>query len=106
MVGEELEADRALPGDDVLVVERVHERAVLALDELLTERHRLGHALAVQLDARAERLRAADLHVRSGLRHHDRGVDAEQPRVTGDGLRVVAGAHRDDAARRARPRSG
>ena len=97
MIGEQFQRDRALTGDHQRIVERMHEDAPLAFDEGVTERHRLGDRLAVQLHPRPERLRTTDLHVGRGLGHDDGGVDAEQLRVVGDGLRVVPGTHRHDA---------
>ena len=97
VVGEQLEADGALAGDDERVVEGVHERAAVG-DQLRAPDHRLG-----QVGARgARRWRrgggCGPTFTNGVVRgHHDRGGDAEQRGVAGDGLGVVAGRHGHDA---------
>ena len=117
---EELEADRPLPGHHEIVVERVHEDALLgALDPRgLFERFvvarakeddapgRLGGRGARGAGALREKAaRALDLVERRALGHHDRRVDPEARRVVRDPLRVIARARADDAARALRRRA-
>ena len=61
---EQLEPERALAGDDVRVVERVHERHAGLARALARDRDALVDALAARGDRRAERRRALDLRDR------------------------------------------
>jgi hypothetical protein len=68
---EQLQRERALPGDHVEVVERVHERSAGARGALARQRQRLLDRSAVQLDARTQPLHGGD------LRHG--GMNTSQP---------------------------
>ena len=98
MLAQDLHADRALPGDDVGVVERVDERqSPLArhLDRLLVG---VVEIVAVQHHLPAEVAHRLDLDVRRGLRHHDHGRNAATARRQRHALRVVAGGGADHSA--------
>ena len=64
----ELEADRALPGDDPLVLEGVHERRPRPLDVRDRSRDRLLESFARELGRAAVRARRLDLRHRRVLR--------------------------------------
>ena len=91
------EADRALPRDDVLVVERVDESKTVTLLQITRVLVGIGQRLAMDDDVRTKIARVLDLHERRALRHHDRGGNAKARSVICDALRVVAGRHRDHA---------
>ncbi len=96
---EQLEPERALPGDDALVVERVDERKpALGLD-LAGAPVRLLVVRAVQDDLGAVAAGGRHLDERRPFRHDDDGRDPEAGGVKGDREAVVAGAGRDDATR-------
>ena len=95
---EDLQTDRALPGDDVGVLERVDEHRAGALGVLRGGHERLGQGLPDELDLRAVGAGRRHLRQRRGLRHEHRGRGAEQPGGERDALRVVAGAGGDHAA--------
>ena len=88
----QLEADRPLPCDDALVLERVHERRTRPLDVRLRGRDGLLERLAGELRRATVRPRRLDLRHRCVLRHEDRRVDAGLARGPRDGLAVVPGA--------------
>ena len=94
-----LEAARALPRDDLLVVVGVHEREAALLHG--AERIVLGgvEVIAFQDHLRAMALGVLDLYEGRVARHHDHRVDAEPVGVVRDSLRVVAGRIRDHALR-------
>jgi hypothetical protein len=95
---EHLEAERPLPGDDVLVVERVDQHRAGACGELPRGHQRLRDARSVELDVGAVPLRRGDLGQGGAHRHEDGRLDPQQRRRQGDALRVVAGARRHHAA--------
>ncbi len=95
---EHLDADRALSGDDLVVVIGVDEKEALFLDQGLGGDLAVGQRLARQDDTGAMRPGALDLGRGRRLRHHDGGRDAEPLGMIGDGLRMIAGRHGDDAA--------
>ena len=99
LVFEHLDADRALPGDDLVVVIGVDEDVALLLDHRLGGHLAVGQCLARKHDLGAMRPRALDLGRRRRLRHDDDRRDAELARVIGNRLRVVAGRHGDHPAR-------
>ena len=105
-LAQDLHADRALAGDHVGIVVRMHEHGVRAL--LQRERVRVGVAVrvAVQHDLGAARFDRGDLDVRRGHRHDDRRRAAELLRGERDALRVVAGGRGDHAARALGGRAG
>ena len=67
--------------------------------DLLGAHLRVRHGLAVQHHGGAVRFGRGDLHERRRHRHHDGRRNVQPPGVIGDRLRVIAGRHRDDAAR-------
>ena len=81
-----------------LVVEPVDVRESLALRDHRGFRARFAEVGAVQDDRCAQRAAIGDLDQRRELRHHDRRRNAEQSRVIGEALRVIAGRRRDHAA--------
>jgi hypothetical protein len=96
-VVEQLHTEPRLPADDVLVVERVHERpAVLvgvrpcAVDARVDRVAALAHLGAERLDGR-------DLGDRGGGRHVDEARYPAGARCVGERLGVVAGAAGHDA---------
>ena len=99
LVLKHFEADRALSGDDLVVVIGVDEDESLFLDHGLGGDLAVGQRFARQDDLRAMRPRALDLGRRRRLRHHDGRRDAEPLGVIGDRLGMIAGRHGDDAAR-------
>ncbi len=99
-LAQDFHADRALPGDDVGVVERMDERQLaLRCDD---QRVLVGvvEVVAVQHYVAAEVEHGLDLDVRRGLRHHDHRGDAPALRGQRDALRVVARRRADHAALR------
>ena len=94
-----LERDRALPGDHVEVVVRVHHRQPAALCNAARFLARVVEGIAGQDDFSREAARALDLHGRREPRHHDHCRNSEALRVVGDALRVVSRRYRDHAAR-------
>jgi hypothetical protein len=95
---ENLEPHRALAGDDVGVVERVDEREPVAGGDLAGMHARFRQVGAVQHDVRAELPAVGDLDQRREYRHDDGRRNAEQLRVIGDALGVIAGRCGNDAA--------
>src|SRR6266540_3635905 len=98
-LAQQLHADRALTGDHIGIVVRMHERRLRPALQL--ERMRVGVAvrIAVQHHLRAARGDRSDLDLRRGDGHHDRRLAAERLRGERDTLRVIAGGGRDDAVR-------
>ena len=99
-----LQPHRALAGDDGFVVVGVHEHQPFALGQLQGMGARLVERVAVQHHLGAKAARALDLHARREARHDDHGAHAQALRVVGHALRMVARAHGDHAALRARRR--
>ena len=95
---EDLQADRALPGDDVGVLEGVDEHRSGPLGVLGGGHERLGEGLPAEPDLGAVGAGGRDLGQRRGLGHEDGGRSAQQPRGQRHALRVVAGAGGDDPA--------
>ena len=91
----ELEPDRPLSRDHVLVLEGVDEGGARLLDALERLGERVVEALAGQDGLAAVGQGRVDLRHRRVGRHVDRRVDAELARRPGDRLAVVAGARRD-----------
>ena len=96
---EQLEAERALAGDHVGVVERVDEHRAGALGELGGQSQRRLDRRALEDDIRPVAARREQLRHRHAERHEDRRRDAERLGRERDALRVVAGGCRDHAAR-------
>ena len=96
---EDLQAGGARPGNDVLVVEGVHEDRAGLVAERLRGHERLVDDVPVEAHLGAVRACRLDLGDWRALRHEHRCPDAEQRGRERDPLRVVAGAGRDDTAR-------
>ena len=96
---EQLEADRAVAGDDRRVVERVDEAEALRVADPLHLGEGLADVRAVEDDPGA--VAEAGLHLRAdrARRHHDRHRHPGRPAGPGVGLAGVPGRQRDDAAR-------
>src|SRR5690606_33432571 len=92
----QLEPDRALPGDDVIVIEGMDQGSTLLVPDPQRLLHRLVVARAVENYVRAESLCAGDLDEGGALRHDDRCGDAETTGMECDPLRVVTGARGND----------
>ena len=75
-VADDLEAERALAGDELQVVERMHVGEAAIADQLLRLLVGLVPDRAVQHDLRAVAARRRDLRRRGVLGHHDDGLDA------------------------------
>ena len=96
---EQLETDRALPGDHMVVVERVNEgEAALGLD-LAGVRVRRIEVVAVEDHLGAQLARVGDLDERRPFGHHDDARDAQPRGMERNRLCVIAGRGRDGAAR-------
>jgi hypothetical protein len=98
LLAEDLERERPLPGDDVGVVEGVHEGEPLHLLQPARLGVRLVVVGALQHHPRAVGAGVRDLHDGGGLGHDDGGGHPEPAGVVGHRLRVVAGARGDEAA--------
>ena len=98
VLAQDLHRDRALPGDHVRVVERVHEGEVLLRLHFECMRVGIGIRVAEQDHVGAARPHRLDLDLRRGHRHDDDGAAAELLRRQRHALRVIAGRCRDDAA--------
>ena len=95
---DDLESGRALPGDDVLVIEGRDEDRTLALGNPARVGQSLVERAALQLDPRPVAACRLDLRERGVDGHADRARHAEGLCGEGHALRVVAGAGRDHAA--------
>ena len=96
--GEHLQRDRALTRDDRRVVERGNERRTGAGGELARASVVASVRVAPWRTTWAPRVSVRVIFVNGVTAgHHDRRVDAEQPRVVRDALGVVAGRGGDDA---------
>ncbi len=96
---QDLQPDRALPGDHVRVVERVDEHRAGLLGELPGPGQGLGQRVPVQVHVGAVAAGGGQLGQRRPGRHEHGGLGVEQRRGQGHALRVVAGAGRDHPAR-------
>ena len=94
---DELEADRPLAGDDVVILERMDERRAGLLDVGDRSRDRVLEGRSGQLGARAVVARRLDLRHRRLGGHEDRRLDPGLARGPRDRLAVVARTRRDDA---------
>ena len=97
-VANDLEAERALPGDELQIVERVHVGQPAIADELLRLLVGIVPDRAVQHDFGAVAARRRDLRRRRVLGHDDHRADAVDARGERHALRVIAGRGADDAA--------
>ena len=92
------QSDRALAGHDIRIVIGMDKNKLL----LLSQRQRVGTSfvqrVAMQNDLGAETARALHFDARREAWHHNHGAQAQALRVVSHTLRMVAGAHGDDAA--------
>ena len=97
MLLHELQTDGALPGDDGVVIEGMHEGEVLSL----AAAHGLFESFvvvgAVQNHIGAVTARRRDLDERRGQGHENLGPDAELAGMVGHALGVISGRGRDHA---------
>ena len=94
---QELQTDRSLSRDHLLVLEGVEEGRVLGLGVVERGGERLLERLAVQLRLRTVVPRRFDLRHRRVVRHEDAREHAGLARRPGNRLAVVARARGDDA---------
>ena len=100
MLAQDFHADRALPGNHVGIVERMHEDEPAAFAQRIGVGLgiRIGFAAQDDLDAlAADRMHRVDLDLRRGYRHHDHGTAIEPGCGQGDALGMVAGRGGDHA---------
>ena len=90
-IAEDLEAERALTGNDLGVIVGVQERGVLLLADLAGFGVGVVIAVAREHNGGTVALRGLRLGDGRGLGHDDRGRDAEAVRGVGHALRMVAG---------------
>ena len=94
----DLQPARALPGDDIWVVEAGDDRRAFALGDIGTD-HLAVFKLSVIADhIRTARTHALGLNRGSVMRHDDPRRDRQEPGGFGDPLCVIAGRKRDYAA--------
>ena len=91
-------------GDHERVVERMDERPAGLLDQRREPVERVARTGRLEVDGCAVAARRRDLLLGRALPHDDERVDVLLGGGAGDGLRVVAGADRDHAARASRRR--
>lgn len=94
---DDLEAERALPGDHCRVVERRDEHGAGVGGEVLRGAQRFFHGVAAQHDVGSVVAGGLQLGQSDPDRREDRRGDAELAGGEGNTLRVVAGARGDDA---------
>ncbi len=97
VLAQDLHRHRALAGDDVGVIEGVHEAQPLGLLHLQCVVVGVGIAVAVQHHLAAQRGHRIDLQLGRGHRHHDHGAAAQLLGRQRHALGVVAGAGADHA---------
>ena len=90
-IAEDLEAERALTGNDLGVIVGVQERGVLLLADLAGFGVGVVIAVAREHNGGTVALRGLRLGDGRGLGHDNRGRDAEAVRGVGHALRMVAG---------------
>jgi uncharacterized RDD family membrane protein YckC len=98
-VFQHFQRDCPLPCDHQRVVVGVDEGEAARVRQGLGAHLRLRHALALEHDLGAMCPGGLDLHERGGHRHDDGGGNRQSRGVVGDRLGMVAGGHRDHAAR-------
>ncbi len=76
-----------------------HQRGAAFPGNLAGDRLAIAGVAVVGDDLAAQAPRVVDFRARCVGRHHDRGVDSEQPAGHRHALGVVAGRERDDASR-------
>ena len=99
-LADDLHADRALPGDHVVVIEGMHEAQLLLLRQQQRVLEGGVEHIAVQDHARTPVGDRLHLDRGRGQRHDHHGADPASLRRQRHALRMVAGGGRDHAARR------
>ena len=97
-VFEHFQRDRALAGDDVLVVVRMHPGQIALVRHGFGARLRLRDAFTVQHDLGAVGLGRRHLHERRRHRHHHARRNPQARSVIRHRLGMIAGRHGDHAA--------
>ena len=97
-IGQHLERDGALAGDDARIVIGMDEGEAFVLRNSERAGVGFGERGAFQDDAGAEILGVLDLGEGRAFRHHDGDGNAQAAGMIGDALRMIAGRHGGDAA--------
>ena len=100
-LAQDLHGYRALAGDDIRIIERVHEHQISLAAEFRGLLVGMIVVIAVQYDFAAQISDSLHLDFRRGERHHDDRRNSARARGQCDALRVVACRGADDAALRA-----
>ena len=95
---QDLHADRALPRNDIRIIERVHKRQSALLLQLERMMEGFVVTLAVEHHFGTPLAHRVDLHRRCGRRHHDDRVAPQSIGSQRHALSMVARRARDDAA--------
>ncbi len=90
-LAENLDRDRALSGDDVRIVEGMHEDQVALARKNQSALEGSVVVISVQDDFGAQVHHRLNLDVDRGLRHHDDGGDSAPLRGERHALRMVTG---------------
>ena len=101
-LAQDLHRDGPLPGDDVGIVEGMHEHQIALARQLQCLLERAVIVIAVYHHLGAEIDHRLDLDVRGGLRHDDHRRNAAPARGERNSLRVIAGRGAHHAAPRTR----
>ena len=99
VLAQDLHRHRALAGDDIGIVEGMHESQALVPLQQQRMAVGVGVAVAMQHDLAAQGLHGVDLQARCRHRHHDDGAAAQALGRQRHTLGVVAGRGADHAAR-------
>ncbi len=97
MLPQDFEADGALSGNDVEIVERMNESQALLPFDLPGLGIGLIECIAMQDHLSAAALHRVDLDRRGGARHHDGRLGPQALRGEGEPLRMIAGGGADHA---------
>jgi hypothetical protein len=97
MLLKELQSNRPLPGNDRVVIERMHKREVLGLATPNSFFVSFVVIRAVQHHIGAISARSRNFDQRRGQRHANLGSDAKLARMICDALRVISRRGRDHA---------
>lgn len=96
MLAQQLHADRALAGNDIGVVERMHHHIAVFLGQFGRMGARGVKSVAKQHHFAAQPAYGAHLDDRRGCRHHHDSADAQSRCRKCHALRVIAGRGADD----------
>ncbi len=97
-VFENFESDRALAGNDLLVIVGWHDGVTVLGGQLLSAQPPLFAARADYDNLRSKRGGSVKLVLRSIARHDDDGLHSQRPRRVGHALRVIAARVGNDSA--------